>query len=574
MKRQKIPYGDANFEQIRLKNYLYVDKTKYIELLEEEPKYIFFIRPRRFGKSLFISMLECYYDINRKDKFEELFGDLYIGKNPTPEKNDYLILRFDFSTLVTGQGKARFYKSFDNYITDRVNAFFRYYSDLLKINELPREKHKAELSISYLFSILKGTKYKLYLLIDEYDNFANNLIKPIDTLTSDSDDFNYNTLIKSESYLRTFFKTLKEFVQNYPSRLFMTGVSPIMLDDLSSGFNITTNITINEKFNGILGFTHEEVRGILMQTGIDNAEIERVMKDLHYHYNGYLFAKRAKTKMFNSDMFLYFLLEYQRKGEYPDEMLDYNVKTDYSKIQAMAFNFRDEKTIDQLLREKETISLLIERFEMEKMYSDINNFKSLLFYLGMLTIKGLNEFGETVLCVPNYVAQRIYWEYFAAQIREYSGIQTSDIQGIIGPMRVYGNIKPFIEFVQEVLSKLSNRDLQKFDEKYIKVVMFTLLNLDGFYLLQSEPELRNGYADLLLTRSRQFVKYTKYEWLIEIKYIKESERKNLDKIRKKGIEQVKNYTESENIQKRFENEGLKKALICFIGKGEALVNEI
>ncbi len=231
MKRLKIPYGVANFADLRNRNNLYVDKTQYIELLEDTAQYIFFIRPRRFGKSLFLSMLECYYDINRTEEFEQLFGDLYIGKNPTPERNRYLVLSFDFSGIVTNQGIERFYESIDNYIADQVNSFIKKYSQILEINELPKDKCKAEIAIGYIDSLLKNTRQKIYVLIDEYDNFANDLIKPLDTQSKDI--LNYNTAIKSEGYLRTFYKKLKTLANSGSNRVFMTGVSPIMLDDLA-----------------------------------------------------------------------------------------------------------------------------------------------------------------------------------------------------------------------------------------------------------------------------------------------------------------------------------------------------
>ncbi len=215
-------------------------------------------------------MLESYYDVNQTENFEQLFGDLYIGKNPTPERNHYLILRFDFSGIVTGQGKERFYESFDSYITTKVNLFLKRYLDLFHIDELPESNRRAESAITFLDTLLHKKAHKIYILIDEYDNFANNLIKPTG---AGSDDMNYNTMVKSESYLRTFYKTLKQFVQNQTAHVFMTGVSPIMLDDLASGFNITTNITTNKDFNEMVGFTEEEVINILKQTGIDDTDL-------------------------------------------------------------------------------------------------------------------------------------------------------------------------------------------------------------------------------------------------------------------------------------------------------------
>jgi len=572
MKQLKIPYGVANFSDLRQRHNLYIDKTKHIEDLEGVAQYVFFIRPRRFGKSLFLSMLECYYDIKRSQQFEQLFGDLYVGGNPTPEKNQYLILSFDFSGIVTNQGIERFYESFDKYISGRVNSFINIYEEYLGVNELPLTERKADLAINYLIEINRKANQKLYILIDEYDNFANDLIKPINT--QGFQDLSYETIIKSEGYVRTFYKTLKKLVTTNTARVFLTGVSPIMLDDLASGFNITTNITTKRKFNEMLGFTQAEVIAILKSAEIEPEVIEKLMVDLHFYYDGYLFAEEANVKMFNSDMFLYFLQEYLDTGKYPKQILDNNVKTDYRKLQTIAFNFKDEITIETLIKEGEIESQLVDRFELEKMYDNINNFKSLLFYLGMLTIKGFNDRGELILQIPNYVSRKIYWEYLAANLQQTSELRSNEIIDKIATLRYNGNINPFIEYVRQILEKLSNRDLQKFDERYIKAIMFTLLDIDGFYLLQSEAEVRNGYADMLLTRSRQYAQYIKFEWLIELKYIKESERKKLNAYRKNGKVQLQEYAQSEDIIKRFQNDNFRKALVCFVGKGDAYVDEI
>ncbi len=573
MKRLKIPYGEANFVALREDNYLYVDKTKYIELLEKEAKYIFFIRPRRFGKSLFVRMLETYYDVYTKDQFDSLFGDLYIGKNPTPEKNQYLILKFDFSGIITNQGEQRFYQSFDNYIVMVIEAFIQKYSDIIGFKELPARYQQAEASINFLISKFQYIQSQIYILIDEYDNFANDLIKPIGK-RSQKAELEYEKLIHSEGYVRSFYKILKKMATQFRTRVFLTGVSPIMLDDLASGFNITTNITVSKTFNEMMGFTEEEVINILRQTEINKSELKDILKDLQFYYNGYLFSKKATTKMFNSDMFLYFLHHYQKEKEYPDQILDNNAKTDFRKIKSLAFNFKDEKTIEELLEEENIETELSDRFQLEEMYKNTDNFKSLLFFLGMLTIKGLNKQGKLVLSIPNYVSKKIYWEYFESILRQTANIETNEARNTVVELRYSGKIRPFVDYVQNILKKHSNRDLQKFDEKYIKVIMFTLMDIDGFYLLQSEPELRNGYADILLTRSKKWAEYIKYEWLIELKYVKESERSQLDNIRQEGKNQLEKYAQSEDIKKRFEKNSFKKALVCFVGKAEAYVDEV
>jgi len=574
MRKIRFPYGEANFGKIRQNGLLFIDKTKYIEILEQEPDYQFFIRPRRFGKSLFVSMLENYYDINKQDNFDELFGDLYIGKNPTASKNSYLVLTLDFSGLVTNQGKERFYESFNGMIVNEVQLFLSKYTSYLSDDTLGEEHKKADSSIDFLKRVLTKSDRKILILIDEYDNFANDLIT-YSTQAKKGDkeaELRYEDLVHADGYVRSFYKKLKALARSCNTRVFMTGVSPIMLDDMASGFNITTNLTTEPELNEMLGFTEEEVVSIMEQLKMGSTDKAIVLSDLRFYYNGYLFSKKANKKIFNSDMILYFFNDYQKYKTYPDQILDNNVKTDYRKIQSLAFNFKDDTTIDHLLKHESIEVELADRFPLEKMYSNKENFKSLLFYLGMLTIKRADE-DKLVLQIPNYVVHTIYWEYFYAKMQEDIEINTN-YKAPMKAMRLNGNIMPFIDYAKNILEKLSYRDLQKFDEKYIKVILMVLFDLDGIFLIQSELESRNGYIDILLTKSRQYAQYVKYEWMLEIKYLKESERNKLPEVIEKGKDQLKKYAESSNIKNRFDDESFKRALIIFIGKGDIEVQEV
>ncbi len=563
-KQLKIPYGEANFEALRSDGCLYVDKTKFIEVLESFPKYQFFIRPRRFGKSLFISMLESYYDLNKKDKFDKLFGDLYIGKNPTPSKNSYLTLMFSFAGIVTNLGKDKLIESFTGEVTIKIDFFVQRYSHIFHVEHLPEEHKTADKAIRFVINQAKKYNQSIYILIDEYDNFANDLI-------SMNNDELYKELMQGEGFVRTFYKTLKESCQQSNARVYMTGVSPIMLDDLASGFNITTNLTIEPALNEIMGFNAEEVDSIFNLYGIEGQEKEQIFKDLQYFYNGYLFSAKSKVRLFNSDMILYFFEKYVRTRDYPTPILDENVRTDYRKIQRLALLFQDSESVDNIIEKNEIETELVSRFPLEMMYKDKNNFISLLFYMGMLTIKGTDE-NKTILTIPNYVIKTIYWEYMQAYIQSQYLLDKDEIKIFMREMRLNGNIEPLILYLSKILKVLSNRDLQRFSEKYIKVVLITLFFTDGLYLIFSERETPNGYIDILLVKDPRYTQYMNFEWLIELKYIKQKDKNTLEAVRKTGMEQIERYSLDAEARERIVPTGFRKVLITVIGKNKIVVN--
>ncbi len=409
----KIPYGISNFAHLRKDNYLYVDKTRFVEILENENSpYQFLIRPRRFGKSLFISLLENYYDIKNKEGFDDLFKGLYIGDNPTPLKNSYLILRFSFAAIITGESRERLIDSFDFEVSRTVQYSLKKYESILGKQQLPGGITGAEQVIKFFITKAHEAEQKVFVLIDEYDNFANDLIGTGNTAL-------YYDLMRSEGYVRAFYKALKDGTLSSVYRIFVTGVSPIMLDDLTSGFNITDNFTNNETMNEIMGFNEDEVKGIVKGV-IDecaseqNYSVENVLVDLKHYYNGYLFSERCKTQLYNSDMVLYFINFLSGHKRYPDSMIDDNVKVDYRKIRQLAFNFKDGDLIEKILKEGEVTSVLITRFSLEEMFNKRENFISILYYLGMLTIKE-RRINKLRLCIPNYVIKTIYWEYYVAK---------------------------------------------------------------------------------------------------------------------------------------------------------------
>jgi hypothetical protein len=552
---KKIPYGISNFKIMREENYLYVDKTKYIQILEDYAPYQFFIRPRRFGKSLFVSMLESYYDINAEKDFKELFGDLYIGKNPTPRRNQYLIFKISFAGIDTSSGEEKLKQSFNFKVMSAAQEFLDKYGGLIHETTLPEEVKSAETAIEYLRRTAKKAEKQVMVLIDEYDNFANELITGGKRQT-------YENLMYGEGLVKAFYKAIKDATMDNFARLFMTGVSPIMIDDLTSGFNITENLTLKPTLNAMLGFTQHETEEILKLYDIYSQE---TIEDMKKYYNGYRFSPVAEEYVYNSDMCLYFIKDMAEYKRYPMSMIDNNVKTDYSRVNQLALNFKDSETLETIMTQGQISTVLVERFNLSTMYSKKENFASLLFYLGMLTIK--EPFEDMVkLCIPNYVIRTIYWNQFYDILQKELDIQSNTLKTCIRQMRTNGDITSFIEFFKGLVSNLSNRDLIGMNEKGIKMIIMTLFGVDGTYMVLSEQENTEGYTDIFLQKKVQYGAYTKYQWILELKYLKESERQRLEEVRERGLSQLKSYAESIKVKQGIKPEELKQALIIVVGK--------
>ncbi|MDR3246580.1 MAG: AAA family ATPase, partial [Prevotellaceae bacterium] len=347
-KFKQLPYGNSDFGSIRTGNYAYVDKTQYIEMLEDESnKSQFFIRPRKFGKSLFFSMLSYYYDINQADKFEELFGDLYIGKHPTPEKNKYAMLEFDFSGIETSS-EERFMVSFSEKIRKAVRYFFRAYSNLfseadLFVKQIDAEKQGIDV-LEKVFYAAKLDKVKLFVIIDEYDQFANDLI----AMGSGAGKKFYKNMIKANGLVRDFYENLKIATKSsIVNRTFITGISPVMLDDLTSGYNIATILTLDRSYNEMMGFTQEEVNDLMKITGVDP---KLITINMEQYYNGYLFHEDGEHKVYNPSMILYFFSRILKR-EPLKNIIDPNQRTDYGRIENLIKNKKNRDILINIIKE-------------------------------------------------------------------------------------------------------------------------------------------------------------------------------------------------------------------------------
>jgi uncharacterized protein YoxC len=565
---KKIPYGMSNFRAMREEGYLYVDKTMYIEKIENlNSKYLFFIRPRRFGKSLFLSTLENYYDIKNEKDFEKLFSDLYIGKNPTKLKNSYMILKLNFSGLNT-ENKDQLKESFLLSVKNSINALLNRYEGIIENTEEIRKKIDQITDINaVIMTIINEVKKvgkKVYLIIDEYDHFANDII------AMGESEF-YREIVRASGFVRDFYETLKIGTESVIDRIFITGISPIMLDDLTSGFNIALNVTMDLSLNEMLGFTEEEVVKILEEVGIEEKEREKSLEELKELYDGYLFSAEAEKRIYNPDMVLYYLDSIVRYKKPPRNLIDDNVKTDYGRLNRLTMNEENKVLLERIIKEEGIVAEIVTKFSFDRMY-DEEYFVSLLFYMGLLTIER-QEKTRLFLKIPNYVIKTIMWEYIETNLKkEYKiNLDLNELRKTIEEMAYEGRIKPYIEYIsQNVLKVLSNRDIIKFDEKYIKVILITYLVNSKAYRPISERETEGGYIDIYLERDIR-IPDVKYEWLIELKYIKKSEKDKVDKIREEGIRQLKRYRESRGLQER---KDVKQALLIFIGKDEYQVIEV
>ncbi|MCX6582470.1 MAG: AAA family ATPase, partial [Candidatus Aminicenantes bacterium] len=530
-----IPYGIADFKDFRIKNLYYVDKTRFIRNIEKKGSFLFFIRPRRFGKSLFLSMLEYYYDIHRKDQFDLLFNGADIHSNPTKEKNKYLVLSFNFSAVAPE--KSHLEEFFLQHILDSIRYFINKYEKYLDIDiKEAQKKFESSKGASALMgtflNYFRGKEYKLYVIIDEYDNFAN-------TILSDSGEAEYRSITQGEGFLRSFFNVIKAGTTGSDtpiSRLFMTGVSPIALDDVTSGFNIATNISLDLDIDEILGFTGAEVETMIeyyRQTGKIRHSTPELMGIMNRWYNHYKFALRASSQVFNTVFVLYFLREYLKESRIPDLLIDNNARMDYMKLRYLILS--DKKSTPQTTQttqtngnfsklreilENDTLhSTIVERFPIAKLTSP-ENFISLLYYFGLLTITGSDEENKAILKIPNEAVKRLYYDYIKETYEE-TGILTIDLnryEAAMKEMAFNGKWKPLIAYLVEQMEKsLGIRDLIT-GEKAIQAFLNVYLGLSALYLVYSEKELKKGYADLVLEPFLAQYPGLKYAYLIELKY--------------------------------------------------------
>lgn len=576
--RKRIPYGMQNFEDVIKEDCYYVDKTPFIEDIEDSNMYFFFLRPRRFGKSLTISMLENYYDINKKDKFDEIFGKLYIGENPTPEHNSYLIIHLNFAIIV---GDLNDYKhGMDNYCRTQFNYFVDVYSHLLPegTKEGLNQQEDAVNQLNYLCTQSKKSGQKIYLFIDEYDHFTNQI------LAHKEHEQRYRIQTHGEGYLRKFFDTIKGAAGDTLARVFVTGVSPVMMDDLTSGFNIGTNYSLAPEFNEMTGFTENEVRDMLGYYSSVlpfNHSVDELIKVMKPWYDNYCFAEEeyGKTTMYNSVMVLNFLDKYIRNNyDIPKNMVESNVRIDYDKVRMLIRHDKefahDASIIQQLVTQGFVTGKLVENFPAERI-NDPDNFLSLLFYFGMVTIDGDYK-GVTKFIIPNEVVRDQMYTYLLDTYKENDLTYDNFNKGKLESQLAYdGNYKAYFEFIADSLKRYSSqRDKQK-GEAFVHGFTLAMTSQNQFYRPISELDNDGGYADIFLSPLCDIYKDMVDSYIIELKYCKTNTAdEQLQVLFKEASAQICRYANSDIVKESVKITKLHKLVVIYRGAEMVMCEEV
>ena len=576
--RKRIPYGMQNFEDVIKEDCYYVDKTPFIEQIEESNKYFFFIRPRRFGKTLTLSMLENYYDINKKDKFEEIFGKLYIGQNPTPEHNTYLIIHLNFAEVAAGLDDYK--DGLDNHCRLVFNFFCDIYAHILPTGtkEGLQQEPDAVSKLRFLCQKCQEVGKKIYLFIDEYDNFTNMILAHEEHLVR------YRNQTHGEGYLRQFFNTIKGAAGNTLGRVFVTGVSPVTMDDLTSGFNIGTNYSLSTDFNEMTGFTEEEVRKMLDYYGSVlpfNHTTDELIKVMKPWYDNYCFAEEryGETTMYNSVMVLNFVDNYIR-SEYqiPKKMVETNIRIDYDKLRMLIRHDKefahDASIIQQLVTQGFVIGTLNENFPAERI-NDPDNFLSLLFYFGMVTIDGTYK-GETKFIIPNEVVRDQMYTYLLDTYKENDLVYDRYSKGKLESKLAYdGQFKPYFEYIADCLKKYSSqRDKQK-GEAFVHGFTLAMTSQNKFYRPISELDNDGGYADIFLSPLCDIYKDMVDSYIIELKYSKsQTTDEQVKKLFEEASAQISRYADSDMVREAVKTTKLHKLVVIYRGAEMVACEEI
>ena len=543
-----IPYGIASFKQVRQENKYLVDKTMYFERMERAGNFLFLVRPRRFGKSLFLNMLEAYYDINEKDNFPELFKGLYVADHPTENRNRFQVLHLDFSLV--GSRLENLEDDFDRYCGGEVDSFIDSYKRFYEPQVVERvlNEKTAVGKLNQVRMAAKKRELKLYLIVDEYDNFTNNVlnIKGHEA---------YHALTHGTGFYRDIFKVFKPMFD----RIIMLGVSPITLDDLTSGYNIALNMTMDSRFNQMLGFSEEEVREMIRyykEVGAIKPELteDSIVADMKPWYDNYCFAEESFGKepsMFNSDMVCYYMSTLIDTGSKPEEMVDPNTKTDYKKLRNLIEigNMTEERrqTIYDIVHTGYTIATINSYFPAESI-TDADNFISLLFYYGMLTIRG--TLGAALrLGIPNNNVRIQYYNYLMQVFQQIhpTGLNSLTVPFYQAAMR--GDWRPMMDYILKAYHDTTAVRQLIEGERNLQGFMNAFLSLDPYYLVAPEMEFSHGYCDFFLLPNYTVYPMVKHSYILELKYLKaDTTEAEAERQWAEAVEQVKVYAADRKLQ--------------------------
>lgn len=564
---KRIPYGISDFNQLRNSNCYLVDKTMYLPLIEQMPNYLFLIRPRRFGKSLFLSMMRTYYDILQKDNFDKYFGDLWIGSHPTDQRNTFQVLYFDFSKAGCSLPEADLMSSFNEYCSLVINQFadqyVSFYDEDFKSTIESIESAKAKLAYIELRAKAKG--YPLYLIIDEYDNFTN-------VILSEHGQKMFHDLTHASGFYREYFKQFKGMFD----RIFLMGVSPVTLDDLSSGYNIDWNISTDERFNAMMGFSEAEVREMFhyyQENGLLTGDIEAMITEMKPWYDNYCFARMSlnEDRVFNCDMTLYYLSNQLQRHRAPDEMVDKNIRTDYSKLKMLARIDHDSaregsrmSTIEEIAAKGEILIQLRTSFPAERV-ADIDNFRSLLYYYGLLTMCGTR--GDLIrMCIPNHCVREQYFGFLRDYYQKHSSIDLHYLNVMLADLAYDGVWKPFFESLARAYRENSSVRDSIEGERNLQGFLKAYLALASYYLVQPELEMNYGYCDFFLLPDKQRYPDVEHSYILELKYSpRTATAAELESQAEEGRRQLLQYSKDKIARKLAEGTTLHCLLLQFQG---------
>ena len=568
---KRLPYGINDFEAVIEQNQYYVDKTMYLPLLENQPSNIIFIRPRRFGKSIFLSMLHAYYDCSKKGKFQTLFGDLWVGKHPTPLQGKYQVLHLDFSYV--GGSIDKLEENFDMYLRVKLDGFMRIYQDSY-LEDFKEKFFKSDSATEKLALLQDETATKsipLYLIIDEYDNFTN-------TVLNEQGEKVYWAITHADGFYRDVFKKFKGMFE----RIFITGVSPVTLDDVTSGFNIGWHISTKPEFNQMLGFSLEEVRKMFAYYkevgGIPTtSDIEVMIDEMKPWYDNYCFSEDAlknQSKVFNCDMVIYYLRNYMDRGEAPKQMIDPNTMTDYNKMKKLLLLDKldgNRKGIIRTIAETGQIVTSLENTFPASRLTNPQTFTSLLFYYGMLTIK--DTFGDMlILGIPNNNVRKQYYGYLLEQYQEEKFVDLTQMKILFTYMALEGKWRDALEAMAKAYEDVSSVRDGIESERNLQGFFMAYLNLNNYYYTAPELELNHGYCDFFLLPNLTHYA-TKHSYILELKVLpkKDYEAKPEDgKLSKAEVqwqeaeEQIKRYAMAPRVEALRQGTTLHKIIMLFV----------
>ena len=569
--QKRLPYGINDFEAVIEQNQYYVDKTMYLPLLENQPSNIIFIRPRRFGKSIFLSMLHAYYDCSKKEKFQTLFGDLWVGKHPTPLQGRYQVLHLDFSYV--GGSIDKLEENFDMYLRVKLDGFMRIYQEFY-LTDFKEKFFKTDSATEKLALLQDETATKgipLYLIIDEYDNFTN-------TVLNEQGENVYWAITHADGFYRDVFKKFKGMFE----RIFITGVSPVTLDDVTSGFNIGWHISTKPEFNQMLGFSLEEVRKMFAYYkevgGIPTtSDIEVMIDEMKPWYDNYCFSEDAlknQSKVFNCDMVIYYLRNYMDRGEAPKQMIDPNTMTDYNKMKKLLLLDKldgNRKGIIRTIAETGQIVTSLENTFPASRLTNPQTFTSLLFYYGMLTIK--DTFGDMlILGIPNNNVRKQYYGYLLEQYQEEKFVDLTQMKILFTYMALEGKWRDALEAMAKAYEDVSSVRDGIESERNLQGFFMAYLNLNNYYYTAPELELNHGYCDFFLLPNLTHYA-TKHSYILELKVLskKDYEAKPEDgKLSKAEVQwqeaegQVRRYAMAPRVEALRQGTTLHKIIMQFV----------